>query len=287
VVESTSAASAAGGEVVVVGVADRAQLPLIQIVESDDIYLEQRAELLWCGVLRDLDWIALRPVAARYYEALWQFNVEQHRAREKRLAEANPETREEATVRLLLERPTLCEDAAALHRPTEPPPAQIHVRLESLEPGLTPYRIAGQQPKCFFALVKAFLGMAVRGRRPEPDSVHDELESNPSYARVCGFTLPDPRRGYRQSDVPSLRKIEQFDQIMTGAGLWRHVALDEVRRNLQQAVVKVETRVVHDTTHYPAFSARTAVQVPTPPQDKAPKARRVKIRSAARGAPAA
>jgi len=179
-------------------------------------------------------------------------------------------------VRLLLERPTLCAGAAALHQQIEPPAAEIRVPPESLAPGLTPYRIAGKQPKCFFALVKAFLGMAVRGHRPEPDSVHDELKSNPSYARVCGFTLPDPKRGYRQSDIPSRRKIEQFDQIMTGAGLWRHVALDEVRRNLQQALVKVEARVVHDTTHYPAFSARTAVPVPAPPQDKAPKTRRVK-----------
>jgi hypothetical protein len=136
--------------------------------------------------------MTLRPVAARYYEALWQFNVEQHRAREQRLVEATTESREQATVRLLLERPTLCKGAAALHRPSEPLPAQIHVSPESLEPGLTPYRVAGKQPKCFFALVKAFLGMAVRERRPEPDSVHDELESNPGYARACGFHAAGP-----------------------------------------------------------------------------------------------
>jgi hypothetical protein len=34
--------------------------------------------------------------------------------------------------------------------------------------------------------------------------------------------------------------------------------------------------VVHDTTHYPAFSARTAVPIPAPLPDQAPKARRVK-----------
>ena len=261
---------------VVVVAAARAQLPLIHVVESDDTYLEQHADVLWVGVLRDLDWSALRPVAARYYEALWQFNVEQHRAREQRLGEANTESREQATVRLLLERPTLCKGATALHQPSEPLPAQIHVDPESIAPGLTPYRIAGKQPKCFFALAKAFLGMAVRGRRPEPDSVHDEIESNPGYARACGFTLPDRKRGYRQSDIPSRRKIEQFDQIMTGAGLWRHSALAEVRRNLEQGVVQVEARVVHDTTHYPAFSARTAVPIPVPPPDQVPKARRVK-----------
>lgn len=274
---------ALGGEGgVVVVVAARVQLPLIQVVESDDIYLKQHADVPWFGVLRDVDWIVLRPVAARYYEALWQFNVEHHRAREQRLVAANTETREQATVRLLLERPTLCADAAALHRPSEPLPAQIHVCPDSIAPGLTPYRVAGKQPKCFFALAKAFLGMAVRGRPPEPDNVHDELKSPPGYARACGCTLPNPKRGYRQSDIPSLRKIEQFDQIMTGAGLWRHRALEEVRRNLQQGVVQVETRVVHDTTHYPAFSARTAVPIPAPPPDQAPKTRRGK--KGARGA---
>lgn len=258
----------------VVVVAAQMQWPLIQVVESDDVYLKQHANVPWFGVLRDLDWNGLRPVAARYYEALWQFNVEQQQARLQRLIEANTETREQATVRLLLERPTLNEGASALHRLSESQPAQIQVRPESVEPGVTPYRVAGKQPKCFFALAKAFVGMAVRGRSPEPEGVHDELKSNPGYARACGFTLADPRRGYRQSDVPSLRKIEQFDQIMTRAGLWRHMALAEVRRNLEQGVVKMETRVVHDTTHYPAFSARTAVPLPAAAQ--APKTRRMK-----------
>lgn len=268
------------------GVLARAQLPLIQVVESDDLYFEQHPDLLWFGVLRDLDWRALRPAAARYYEALWQFNVEQQRGREKRLAEANPETREDATLRLLLERPTLSSGLAALHPNSEQPPAEIRVPPQSLEPGVTPYRIAGKSPKCFFALAKAFLGMTLRGRRPDPDSVYDELSSNPGYARACGFTLPERRRGYRQSDVPSLRKLEQFDQIMSGAGLWRLIGVEEVRRNLREGVVEVERRLVHDTTHYEAFSAMTTVELPTATPQTAPKrkARRAKkgARSAAR-----
>ncbi len=50
------------------------QIPLIHVVESDDLYLEAQEDVFWFDLLRDLDWIGLRPLAARYYEALWQFN---------------------------------------------------------------------------------------------------------------------------------------------------------------------------------------------------------------------
>ena len=191
------------------------QIPLIHIVESDDLYLEAREDVFCFGLLRDLDWISLRPVAACYYEALWQFNEQQARARAERSATAavaNPETPEEATYRLLFERPTLCEDAPILHEPQPLELPMIRVDPGTLRPGRTPLRFAGRAPKCFFAMFKAFMGVGVCGTPPEPQFVHQKLIENPSFARSCGFTLPDPRRGYRQSDVPSLRKLEQLDQ---------------------------------------------------------------------------
>ena len=57
------------------------QIPLIHIVESDDVYLEAQEDVFWFHLLRDLDWQPLRSVAAGYYEALWQFNDEQAKAR--------------------------------------------------------------------------------------------------------------------------------------------------------------------------------------------------------------
>lgn len=250
-------------------VAAAAQIPLIQVVDSDDLYLERCEELVWFRVLRKLDWSELRAVAARYYEALWQFNVEQQRAREKRLAEvakANPETSKQATLRLLFARPTLCEGAAPLHEVRDGLAAEIRVDPTTLEPGRVPLRIAGRQPKCFFALLKAFLGMVLRGQPAEPEIVHDELRNNPAYARACGFTLPDATGGYRRSDVPSLRKIEQFDQIMIDAGLWHHVAVEQVRANLREGIVRPGSTLVHDTTHYLARSAMTAVEIPSEPK---------------------
>jgi hypothetical protein len=241
------------------------QIPLIHFVESDDVYLEAQKDVFWFDLLRDLDWLSLRPVAALYYEALWQFNVQQAEARAERLAAvaaANPETIEEATCRLLFERPTLCEDAPILHELEPPEPPSIHVDPAMLRPGRTPLRFAGRAPKCFFAMLKAFMGVAVCGTPPEPQFVRQKLIDNPSFARTCGFTLPDPRRGYRQSDIPSLRKLEQFDQIMSDNGLWGDAAVGQVAKNLEEGSIKMESTLVHDTTHYHAFSSMQVVDLP-------------------------
>src|ERR1035438_1294221 len=44
------------------------QIPLIHIVESDDLYLEAQEDVFWFGLLRDLDWRSLCSIAARYSE---------------------------------------------------------------------------------------------------------------------------------------------------------------------------------------------------------------------------
>ena len=240
------------------------QIPLIHIVESDDLHLEHQEDVLWFDLLRNFPWHPLRPIAARYYEALWQFNVCQSQTRRERDAvrAANPETQSEATMRLLFERATLCEDVPALHELPASAAPQIHVNPNDLRPGRTPQRWAGMKPKCFFALLKAFVGVMLRGRPAEPEIVYDELQSNPSYARTCGFTLPDPNGPYRQSDVPSLRKLEQFDQIMTDSGLWGEAAVDQVARNLKTGRIQAESTVVHDTTHYHAYSGMQVVELP-------------------------
>ena len=53
------------------------QIPLIHVIESDDLYLQNHADVLWFDVLRSLDWRSLVELAARYYEALYQFNEDQ------------------------------------------------------------------------------------------------------------------------------------------------------------------------------------------------------------------
>jgi hypothetical protein len=240
------------------------QIPLIEFIESDDLYLERQEDVLWFDVLRNLDWPSFRTIAARYYEALWQFNVRQAQRRAERSIPqpSNPETEFEATRRLLFERATMCEDTPVLHELPDSAPLELHVEPQTLRPGTPPLRWAGKKPKCFFALFKAFVGVMLRGRPAEPEIVCEELRSNPSFARTCGFTLPRPDGSYRHTDVPSLRKLEQFDQIMTETGLWGQAKIGQVARNLQTGRIHAESTMVHDTTHYHAFSSMRTVEVP-------------------------
>jgi len=79
---------------------------------------------------------------------------------------------------------------------------------------------------------------------------------SPPFARACGFTLPDPQVASRHTDIPSLRKLEQFDQIMSDRRLWSQARVETVKNNLKNRVIVVEgENLVHDTTHYVAYSS--------------------------------
>ena len=241
------------------------QLPLIEFVESDDLFFEDQPDVLWFDVLRNLDDRQFQSPAARYYEQLWLFNQQQAQQRNARLDNrpaSNPETHKQATERLLFARPTLDDNASVLYDPPHPERPSIHIRPESLRPGVTPPRFAGRPPKCFFALLKAFLGVTLAKQPAEPEFVRDKLQENPAFARTCGFTIPRPGKPDRQSDIPSLRKLQQFDQIMTTNGLWGELALDRVAANLREGNIKTESTLVHDTTHYHAYSTMRVIELP-------------------------
>ena len=241
------------------------QLPLIEFVESDDLFLQDEPDALWFDVLRKLDYRKFQTIAARYYEQLWQFNQQQTQQRNERREDppaANPESQPQATARLLFGRPTLDENAPLLY---QLPPCQtpsISIRPETLHPGVAPPRFAGRPPKCFFAMFKSFLGVTLAGQPAEPQFVHQKLRENPAFARTCGFSIPRADKPERQSDIPSLRKLQQFDQIMTQNGLWAEAALDRVADNLRDGTVRVESTLVHDTTHYLAYSSMRVIDLP-------------------------
>ncbi len=94
----------------------------------------------------------------------------------------------------------------------------------------------------------------IYGPSPEPENVHFLLTSNLSFARVCGFVPKEGSDQYWQENVPGLRKLEQFDQIMTEYGLWDQSKKNEVAQNIREEVIRKESRIVGDTTHYNAFS---------------------------------
>ena len=236
---------------------------LFVVFESDDAHLIRTGSVPWFNILRNLDWRPFRPIAAKYYDALYLFNVAQAEKRAIVLP-PNPETAEEADGRLVFERATMDEELDVLHRIPAfeadldklGEPADVN----RMAPGFVPCRGPGRQPKCFFAMLYAFLGVSVSGQAAEPENVHQKLVENAAFARVCGFTLPDAS-GYRQSDVPSLRKLEQFDQIMTENGLWGEAKALLVRENILNGVVKIEKTIVHDTTHHEAFSGMRVLNV--------------------------
>lgn len=247
-------------------------LPLIHLVHEDDIKLLSSPAAEWFKVLYNFPWEKYRVYGAEYYDALYEFN---QREREKRVEGVNNqevetmESREEAKMRLLFDRVTMHskrnisdvkksegeKDSIIYERKVielKPP----KVDPKSISPGVVPIRFDGKKPKCFFGLFKSFLGASLMSFPPEPDTVHLLLTSNPSLARVCGFAPPkDEKDEYCYKHVPSLRKLEQFDQIMREWGLWSKIKLEEVKHNLKTGVIKKEKELVGDTTHYYAYSS--------------------------------
>jgi hypothetical protein len=250
------------------------QIPLIHFVESDDLFLADQPDVLWFDVLRSLDYHQFQATAAHYYEHLYTFNQRQKQRRIERREnppDPNPETPSQATQRLLGGRATLDKQSPALYQCPEPPTPLIHIPPHEVAPGVTPVRFAGRAPKCFFSMLNAFLGTTLAGQRAEPQFVYQRLIENPAFARTCGFTIRRSGKSERQSDVPSLRKLQQFDQIMTDNGLWEELAVDRVAANLREGKIKMEATLVHDTTHYHAYSSMQMVELPTSVDADAPE----------------
>ncbi len=140
-------------------------------------------------------------------------------------------------------------------------PKNQDIRASDVTPGKVPLRLMGRKPKCFFGLLRSFIGVSLMGFAAEPERVYLLLKSNPAFARVCGFSHKQKyRTDYHYQQVPSLRKLEQFDQIMTNAGLWGRIKLSEVKTNLATGVIRPEKELVGDTTHYHAYSSFETVR---------------------------
>jgi len=242
---------------------ESSQLPLIQLVADDHRVLLESPDAEWYRILYDFPWGLYRPFAAQYYDALYQFNLD---AAEKRQTKRNEqqeveerESREQARQRLLFERTTMqgSEQTAVpiIYQGKVVEPKLPPIDPNTVAPGVVPDRFGGKKPKCFFALLKSFLGVSLMGFPPEPKTVRLLLSTNPSFARVCGFAPKHALDGYSYQHVPSLRKLEQFDQVMTGAGVWDAIKLETVKRNLETGVIRQEDELVADTTHYHAYSS--------------------------------
>jgi hypothetical protein len=245
-------------------IAEGQQIPLIHEFHSDDEYLLNTIDGEWFEILYYFRWEDYRQFAADYYSALYDFNQMPPQIATAE-GDASPETKEEARQRLLFNR-------ATAPRPTNPPvpilyqgevvePGSRDVHPRDVSPGVVPQRLVGRKPKCFFGLLKSFIGTSLIGLAAEPEQVHLLLRSNPAFARVCGFSQKEKDRSdYHYQQVPSLRKLEQFDQIMSAAGIWDRIKLAEVKTNLASGLIRPEQGLVGDTTHYHAYSSFETVR---------------------------
>ena len=250
------------------------QLPLIHVVNEDDKLLSNNCDTQWYSILKNFPWENYRELGALYYNALYDFNISKQLKAED--IQKNKETKDAGRQRLLFNRTTMDKSKTVLH---ELKPKQIAVPLvsaQSVSPGVVPKRLGGKKPKCFFALFKSFTGACLMGFSPEPEVVHNLLTSNLSFARVCGFVPNNIDERYWYRNIPSLRKVEQFDQIMTEYGLWNQNKWEEVRRNIEQGIIKKENELVGDTTHYHAYSGFETVAY-TDPKGKKKKKSQSKI----------
>ena len=191
----------------------------------------------------------------QYYNALYEFNQKQARKWKERGDEGEEEeveSKEEARQRLLFSRVTMQAESergeAVLFEVKlvlvktgieELPPSGVSP--ESIAPGKAPFRLGGKKPKCFFALLKSFIGATIMGFPAEPEKVYMLLKSNPSFARVCGFIPRHVRDEYCSEHIPSLRKLEQFDQIMRESGIWAKINLVLMKMGIRFSIMVFNT----------------------------------------------
>jgi hypothetical protein len=234
------------------------QVCLFHDVYEDDQLLQKNPDAEWYSTLKNFPWEDYRQLGSQYYDALYHHNKLLEKTEASSPASpvpaALPEDKKDAAKRLLFNRPTMDKTQPVLYEPEFKSVSDPRIRPESIAPGVVPHRAGGPKPKCFFAMFKSFIGVSLMGFAPEPENVHLLLTSNLSFARVCGFIPNGSDEKYGFKDVPSLRKLEQFDQIMREYGLWNQAKWDGVRKNIDQKVIEKENIIVGDTTHYHAFS---------------------------------
>jgi len=230
------------------------QIPLFIMKNEDEQLLLNSPDADWYRILYYFPWKNYREYGAIYYNSLRDYNIKQIKNNVSEV-ENTIESKHEATQRILFDRPTISKTTPPMYQEKyDNIDIASYVNPNYISPGNVPMQIAGRSPKDFFAMFKSFIGVAIMGLPANPENVHMQLISNPAFARVCGFTPKNNDGHYRQTDVPSIRKIQQFDMIMEKYGIWEMVKIEEVKQNLNENVIQKENELVGDTTHYHAHS---------------------------------
>jgi len=239
---------------------------LFHIVENDDLVLQQSEEVVWFQLVLSIfqNYQQFHSIAVHYYRCLFLFNQQATTSYRQRKKDQKPadESKQQGRLRLLFDRPTAGNDDAPNLFPTVCPPEAPPLKDENeIRPGKVPSRLAGRKPKDFYSMYAAFCGAQAMGMDATPENVYHHLTGNPSFARACNFTQPTPH-SQSFTDIPRLRTLQLFDQIMTENGLWSEAKNKTIIQNFNQQIIKPEKTIVHDTTHHFAFSGFETVQYP-------------------------
>lgn len=104
---------------------------------------------------------------------------------------------------------------------------------------------AGRKPQPFIAYVKAIELAPILHIEQNMEAIALHLRVNPDFLSACGFHYP-----------PSVRTLQDFDQIMSEAGLWERLRDEAYRINVDKGLINEgkEDTVCVDNTHVLAHS---------------------------------
>jgi len=233
--------------------------------EPDDYVVENNPDVAYTKVLDKFDYNLFQDEEKLYYQALADFN----RKLVKKLKEKKSQQQHKVVQKAEAYQELLFEMIEQQPRKT------ILFEIPSItrEESHHNYTGAGRKPKNFYALVKAFLGVSYMGLKNSPDVVHSQLINNPSFARKCGFKyIIDVETKDCQYNIPSLRKLQQFDQIMNLYGIWDQMKWKIVKQNLTNGTVEIEPDLAFDPSHVEANSSFTVAESDTENGKKVKKA---------------
>ncbi len=227
--------------------------------EPDDYVLENNPNVTYVKVLNKIDYELFKDEATLYYKSLAKFNKKQakksKKLRHQQKQSGTPLNKDEVYQELLFEilETNSIERTVLFKLPT-------HDEINIDEINSNPMG-AGRKAKDFLSLVKAFLGVSYMGLKNSPTNVYSQLINNPSFARKCGFKyLISENTKLSQENIPSPRKIEQFDQIMNLYGIWSKMKWKMVIQNLTDGTVEIEKDISFDTSHVKGNSSFTTAE---------------------------
>ena len=236
--------------------------------EPDDYVIENNPDVIYAKVLDKFDFNLFQAEEQSYYQALADFNRKLvQKLKQKRNQQQYPNqpvNKDDAYQELLFE---LLEQ--------QPSRKTILFEIPSIDIDDIHHnpKGAGRKPKNFYALVKAFLGVSYMGLKNSPDVVYSQLINNPSFARKCGFKyIINADTKQCQHNIPSLRKLEQFDQIMNLYGIWDQMKWKMVTQNVTDGTVAIEPDLAFDPSHVEANSSFTVVETVAEDGNKVKKA---------------